>query len=237
MRRGLFVFLILSMLSAAALDQSYVQTVSRDGSSTIWKTMDLTIFANQLPAVAMQRMYEVCKSSPEISCDVDVEGKKVTISDSFTAGSYYTYSSDYGIPYITHTLTINQVPNDRFTVLLNKLLLAANTTASGGAAARPISLRDTAANAQTAAFLRQFNISITYTANMPQAISDAGPDAVINGSSASFDLGKVMEHSTPLIVRSSELNVPALIVIAAVIVLGALTLSFFGTKASRTKKK
>jgi hypothetical protein len=240
MRRAIFVFLLLLAAAHAALDQSYVQTVARNGSSAIEKTMEVTIFANQLTSDGLQRMQQVCASGPRFDCSVDVDAKTVLMREGFAPGGYYSFSTDYGVPSITYTLTIDRIPTDRFSNDLDRLLAAANVTdSSGGGAARPIDLKDAATNQENAVLLKQFKANITYTIRMPVAIYDAragGVQGSVSGNEVSFDLVEVLSESRPIVVRSSELNSGYLLAIGGVIVLAALSVTFFTSKGIRRKK-
>ncbi|MEW6722302.1 MAG: hypothetical protein AB1324_03505, partial [Candidatus Micrarchaeota archaeon] len=135
MRRELLASLILISAAFAALDQTYVHTILPDGSSEMEKTMEITIFSNQLTETGLEDMRELCATSSRVRCEVDVESKTVTMWDDFETGGYYTFSSDYGIPFITHTATIVKIPTDRFSVLLQRVLIDSNATppvAGGG---------------------------------------------------------------------------------------------------------
>lgn len=242
MRREIFALLLMAFVASAAIDQTYVQTVARNGASGIEKTMELAVFSNQLATEGLANMAAYCEKSSGINCSVDVGAKKVVITEEFSSGGYYVFSTDYGLPSITHTMTLNRVPTDKFSNALERLLVAANATeyAGSGGSARSIDLSDQEANAEAAAILKTLNANITYVVVMPSGVSEAKAGSVagvISGQRASFDLLAVMsEGGGPIVVKSQELNFGYLIAIAGVVVLGALALSFAGTKPARRKK-
>jgi len=242
MRREIFALMLLSVIAGAALDQSYVQTVSRNGASSIEKVMEVTLFSNQLSLEGLTRMAEVCRTSDTLECSVDVGNKKITMTESFSSGGYYTFSSEYGIPFITHTLTVSKVPTDKFSTSLEKLLVAANATdyAGGSGSVKPIDLVDREGNVEAVAALKMLKANITYTIIMPTSVSEAkagGISGEVAGASATFDIVSAMDESAPIVVRSQEPNYGYIIAIAGVVVLAALALSFLGTRPGKTVKR
>ncbi|MCI0504267.1 hypothetical protein L0Y65_06185 [Candidatus Micrarchaeota archaeon] len=242
MRREIFALLLLSVIGGAALDQSYMQAVSRNGASVIEKTMEVTLFSNQLSQEGLARMGEVCRTSDTLNCSVDVENKKITMAESFSSGGYYTLTSDYGIPFITYTLTLGKVPTDEFSNSLERLLVAANATeySGGSGAVKPIDLADREANAESAGVLKMLKANLTYTITMPSQVSEARAgniSGMVSGPSARFDLVSVMEESAPIVVRSQEPNYGYIIAIAGVVVLAALAFSFLGTRPDKAAKR
>ncbi len=239
MRREILALLLLALSASAAFDQTYLQTLSRDGNSTIEKTMQVTIFSNQLDSQAMAKMDEFCKGQTALDCSLDVGNKTITITDSFSSGGYYEYTTDYGLPYVTHTLTITRIPTDRFSTLLDRILSAANVSGSGGGGSvSPIDLRDNATNVQNAAYLRQFGANLTYTIIMPADISSAASGALnasVSGRTASFDLVGVLAESKPIVVRSQELNLGYITAIVGVLIIAALAVSFMGSKTVKRR--
>lgn len=242
MRREIFAILLMAVIASAAIDQSYVQTVFRGGASSVEKTMELAVFSNQLATEGLARMADYCEKPSSIDCSVDVEAKKVVITEEFSSGGYYVFSTDYGLPSITHTMTVNRVPTDKFSSALERLLVAANATeySGSGGSARSMDLSDAEANAEAAAILKTLKANITYVVVMPSGVSEAKSGNItgaVSGNRASFDLVEVMSaQGGPIVVKSQELNFGYLIAIAGIVVLGALALSFAGTKPSRRKK-
>jgi hypothetical protein len=238
MRREIVAFMLLAMAAGAALDQSYVQTVSRNGTSVIEKTMQITIFSNQLTAEALAKMDSFCKNQTRIICSVDAPNKTITMSDDFASGGYYEFTSEYGLPFVTHTLTISRIPTDRFSSLLDSVLLGANVTSSSGGSSTAIDLHDSATNRENSKVLRQLKANITYTVIMPIAVSEAkcgNVSGVVNGDQASFDLLDVLDQSQPIVVKSDEANLGYITVIAGIVVIVALAISFMGSKTIKRR--
>lgn len=238
MRREIVALLLLVLASGASLDQSYVQTVSRNGTSMIEKSMQITIFSNQLTADALAKMDAYCKAQKSAGCSVDTAAKTVTMSDGFTPGGYYEYSSDYGLPFITHTVKVTKVPTDRFSSILDGILRGSNVTSSSGGSTTALNLLNSKENRENAKVLRQLGVNITYEIVMPAPVSEASSGnltGTIDGQSARFDLVAVLDQSQPIIVKSNEANFGYLTVIAGLIVIVALAISFMGSKTIKRK--
>ncbi len=241
MRRVILALLLFSVMVNATLDQTYVHMVSRDGSSIITKTMDLTIFSNVLGEQAFARVDEICRTDVSVNCSVDAESKTITMTESFSEGNYYTFTTDYGLPFITHKLVVRRIPTDRFSSSLDQLLIAAGVVdSSERGSARPLDLRDKEATSENAYYLGMFNANLTYTIEMPAPVSEASAGSVngaITGNTAQFDLVDVFEESEYMTVTSNELNLGYLAAIAMAVVVIALALSFSGVRRSKRGKK
>jgi hypothetical protein len=230
------------MLSVATLDQTYVHMVDRDGNSVIEKTADLGLLSTELNPGAFERMAEVCSESAEFDCTVDVENKVVVLNDNLQSGGYYTYEVDYGFPFTTNTLTINSIPTDRFSRLLDRLFANADATNAPGTMASPLYLKDKEENQEGAALLKNIGITITYTIEMPVGISEASAGevvATIDGNRASFDFVEVLAVSEPMVVKSSDINYSYLVAVAGIVILVWLGWSFIRSqpKPKKSKKK
>jgi len=241
--KKMLVLLVLALAANAAIDQSYVQTLSGDGSSTIQKTMDLSLFANQLPASALSAMAAFCSNTTRIICSVDVDAKKISISESFQPGGYYTVTTEYDLFMVTHRIVVDRIPTDRFAADLDDVLLLSNVTSGTRQSnVAVLDLNDRQANAGIAATLRMFKANMTYAITMPgdiAAASAGNTGASVTGKTANFDLVAVMAQSAPLVVASRELNAVSIVALLAIVVLGALALSFFKSapKSGAKKKK
>lgn len=241
MRRELILLLALS-LAWGAVDQTYVHTVSRDGSSVMEKESELTIFATELDEEDFQRMKAVCESGSRVQCSVDVEEKTVSITEEFAAGGYYTYSTNYGFPFITYTMVVDKIPNDRFSSSLSRLLVEANVTdpSMGGGSVNPIDFEDAVNNREVARILRGIGANLTYIVNFPVPVSEASAGNVsgsISGNSVTFDLISLLEASEPVSIKSSELNLGYFVIIAGVLVVAGLAFSFFWSKPLKGPRK
>lgn len=240
MRREILALLILSTLVSAALDQSYVMTVDRDGNSEISKSMDFLVFTADFTAEDFAEVKEICQTDSEIDCGV--EGSTLTITEKFAPGQHYSYSADYGIPYITYSLTLKSIPADKFDSTMNRLLMKAGAGDSSASSGIPIDLSNANENQENAKLLRKYDVNITYDIIMPTGVSyskaNGSDSGAISGNTVSYDVVSLMEQSEQVSVKSSELNMGYLIILAAAVVLGALAFSFFNSKpVKKTDKK
>ncbi|MEW6748568.1 MAG: hypothetical protein AB1295_02595 [Candidatus Micrarchaeota archaeon] len=236
--RTILALLMLCVLSAATLDQRYVQVVERDGNTSIEKSADLGLLSVQMNPGAFDRMADICEQSSELHCSVDAENKVVTLTDQFQSGGYYTYESEYGLPFVTHTLTVDSIPTDRFARLMDRLFDNANATGMVSGAGGPLYLSQKEENARGAELLKELGVTITYTVELPSAVSEAragSVEAVVEGNLATFDLVAVLEDSEPLVVKSSELNFGYIVLVGGVAVLAALAWSFMGSRPKPRK--
>ena len=229
--RKFIVLLLLAALASGTFDQTYVQTLADNGSSVIVKTQDLSVFSGSVSFPALSR---ACADLTNVQCLVS--GQTMMISDSFAPdGSYYTYASDGGFPFITRTLLISRVPNDVFGADLSKVLDAANFTSTGGQSS-VIDL--TADNSGVVSALRQFDVNLTYVVNTPAVVSEAysgNLSGSISGERVTFNLIDVMATGQPIVIKTQELNVGALVLIIGVVVLAGLAYAFFVTSRKNEK--
>ncbi|MFH0738209.1 MAG: hypothetical protein V1827_06210 [Candidatus Micrarchaeota archaeon] len=239
MKTGFALLVLCTLLSAAAFEQTYVQTVSPDGSSDIIKSAELTVVAIPLAPGSFERMAEICQGSGG-RCSVDPETRMIVLSESFEPGTYYTYSTEYGILMTTHTLTVNSIPTDRFGKALDDLFLEAEAITEVGGPVRPIVLSEKARNKEGSDAIRSFGANLTYVVNMPGGVIEAHAgdmEAAIDGRSATFDLLEVMGDSEPLIIKSSEINLTYIVLFCGILVIGYLAYTFLKPQPAKKKKK
>ncbi|MBU0526932.1 hypothetical protein KKE92_00470 [Candidatus Micrarchaeota archaeon] len=238
MRREILVILLMCTLVSAGLDQSYIHIVDREGNSEITKTMDISAFMTDFEDGSMENVSDLCSIDPELRCSVD--GKVITITESFSPGEHYNFQVDYGIPFITYTLTQKKIPTDVFSVSLDKLLRKAGVIEGGvEGSADAIDLYNEEENKENAGFLRRFKVNLSYQITVPTTIDEAragNVSGIVDGSTATFDIVDLMEESQPIVIKNSELNMGYLVIIAAVIILGGLAYSFFKSKPAVKKK-
>lgn len=228
------VLLILSMSAFAALDQSYVQTVSFDGDSVIVKNMDVSLYSEMVPPGTFTRMAEICASGFSVPCKVDPVNKTVMMEERIGSGAgYYSFSVDYGFPFTRYVLVMDRIPTDRFSSDLDALLVAGNGTAAPGEVARPLELNKD--NSKTASAIRSMGASIKYSIKMPGGL-DTAPEGTVKDGMVEYDLVSLLERQGPITVTSSEINVPYVIIFAAAVVVAALAFSFIGSSKERGKE-
>ena len=232
MRREIFGILILCTLVSAGLDQSYVHDVSRDGTSTITRTIDVSAFTAQLEDDAIERIDETCKGNPNLACSVDLEREAITMRQEFPARDY-SFEANHGLFFIDYQVTIRIIPTDDFGSSLEELMLKSGVLEEGSEEdLEPIDLNNKQQNLAIAAFLEMFESEFSYQVNMPSAIQEANAGE-INGRTLNIDMIDVMKDSETIVIKSSEANWVNIFVLASVIAIGALTLSFFLSKKQK----
>ncbi len=221
--RNLIVLLLLATLASGTFDQTYVQTLDQYGNSVIVKTQDLSVFSN---SVSFPALAEACAAMSSVQCSVT--GQTMIITERFASnGGYYTYMTDGGFPLITNTLIINKVPNDVFGDDLARVLYAANVSGSGG---QNSAIDLTADNKEVVSVLKQFKVKLTYIVDLQTGASEASAGNVtgsISGNTVTFNLVDAMAAGQPIVIKSRELNVGAILLIIGVLVLVWLAYSFF----------
>jgi len=238
------IFLMLMLLSTAtfAVSQAYVQTVDRDGSSVMVRELDTSMFAALLKPDALGNMALMCKAGFQDGCAVDTAAGTINTTVKLSqADGYYTFTTDYGFPFVTHTLTVYRLPTDRFGEELDALLAATNASQNPPSGTRLEAIDLSADNSQLISYAKMFGVKMTYVSVMPSAVEQASSGdvaAAVTDGSASFDLIAVLATSKPIVVQSRELNYTYLVLLVALVVLAALAYSFFTAvpKGERERK-
>jgi hypothetical protein len=195
----------------------YTHALDPSGSSVISKASDLTPVLQSYPG-SLDKIKDTCNVDPSLGCSVS--GTEITISQPVAADNpYYTVSTEIGFPFITTTLTVDQVPVDLFDSALNRVLTSAGLTSSKSNA-KPIDLRDKSRDALLADAWSQSGMQINYSVVMP------------NGQVSSYNIIALMADSAPIVVTTQEPNWGLIVLVIGVLVLAAFALSFL-----RQKKK
>lgn len=230
--RRLIILVLACLLLTGAVQQSYYQVVERSGSSEIQRVSDIGLFANFLPPGSIDAMADVCEARI-LRCDLEKDELVLTLYDDFESdGVYYTLETDEGFLYTGYTMTIVRIPTDRFSELTEELLMEAGAVEADGSPAAAIVL----GSSETRSMAREMaaiGVEITYTVELPGEITEARSgdvEAAVSGNTAEFDLLEVMVSGENIVVKSREFNFLYILLIAIVIVMGALALSFFWEK-------
>jgi hypothetical protein len=222
-RQYIIVALLAACLMLTGSTQTYVHTFDSSGNSFIAQKMDLSSYIRSYPAGSLDRLRNACSATPALGCSVN--GTTMTLSLQMAQGSgYYTFQSEYGLPFITSTLTIEKIPTDQFDAAFNRVLVAVDLTTSRSAA-KPIDLRDAATDTRLAAAWKSVGMNRTYTVVMP------------DGHSETYDLVALLANPGPVTVTVQDLNLGAIALIVGVVVLAAFSASFFLTKKKKKAGK
>lgn len=237
---GLILFSILFL--GGCISQTYHQKVDYEGKSVISNVIDLSSikgyfnqlgfdseeqFSSNITSFSIDACAKITKKDKTIDCTV--ADATITLRRNFTSkDGYYTFSVIEGVPYKVYRLTVNKIPVDRFGKAAQGLKFLSY---SEPGMVNPIDLKkkeDNAISAQGFGAIPGF--SFVYQAEVPGEITSAYAGdykATVSGSTASFDLVKVMGNSSPLIVESRELNVLLLVVGFGFAILVILAAMFF----------
>jgi len=220
MRNIAILMFAVSILLTGAIAQEYTHDVGRNGDSVITKTFDTTL----LHGYDMEKIAAVCDTG-EYGCAV--EGGKISLAIAIDETSkYYEAETEYGIPFITYTLSLRVVPTDLFSEQMNMILVAAGYDEGAEIPETEIWKK----NAEAASMLRQYG-DISYTVNMPGGVVEAGIGE-ISGSSVTFLFSEAYSTEGNIVIKSQEINSGYLVLGLMIVVLIVFALSF-GMKKKR----
>ncbi len=240
MIRKIFVILLFSVIMLnATIDQTYVQHITRDGSSTITKTDDISLFSSMLGgSEALINIDNACKTDEDLACKFDIQEKIIELTSDFEPGSQYKFEVNYGIPFIEYKLTIKKIPTERFSSQLDNILMKANVIESPGKSVKDIELE--AGDAEIIDYMRLLGMTMSYQITMPGEIYSTSSGVVVSDTdknSATFDILDRIERAEYVTIKSRELNLGYLTIIAMAIVLFGLAWSFINAKNKGNKKR
>jgi len=225
MRNIAILMFAVSILLTGAIAQEYTHDVGRNGDSVITKTFDTTL----LHGYDIEKIAAVCDTG-EYGCAVE-EGKMSIALIIDESSKYYDEETEYGIPFITYTLSLRMVPTDLFSEQMNMILVAAGYGEGAEIPETEIWKRDT----EAASLLREYG-DISYSVNMPGGIVEAGVGE-ITGSSVTFLFSEAYGTEGNIMVKSQEINSGYLVLGIMVVVLIAFALSFGMKKKKMAPKK
>ena len=227
--RTLLAVMLLSVLLTGSIFQTYEHSVEPDGDSVVVKEMDTGLFLGMLGDGAGEKIENACSLDPTLECSFS-DGTLKMMEEFSTSENYYSFEVGYGLPYIEYELIVKKIPIEKFSERLDNILLAAGlVNETAGSYGDAMNLLDSEENRESASFMRESGLDISYVAVMPGEIVEAyagGASGTINGSRAEFLLSDVLYESQPVVVRSREINWGYIVLIAAIIVLAAFALSF-----------
>ncbi len=218
MRNIAILMFAVSILLTGAIAQEYTQTVERDGDSRITKTFATTL----LHGYDIEAIEAVCENE-EYSCSIENGKMSITIS-AYEGSKYYQEETDYGLPFITYTLTLRSVPTDLFSQKLNEILVASGQEERTEVPATEIWKRDS----EAVSTLRSFG-DISYTIYMPGWISETNIGEV-KDSAVTFMFSEAYQEETSIIIKSQDINSGYFVLVVMAIVIVAFTFSFLKKK-------
>ncbi len=218
--KSIFVLVLLFAVASAALDQNYVQSFNNSGSSISLKSMDISVFSGTLSSQELSLLNQNCVLNH--GCSFNKSSNIIILSEELTPQEgYYDFNADYSLPFITYTVKINSLPNDRFSSDLTSMM----GLAPGNY--QPTDFNKD--NSGTAKFLGKLNANFSYEVIMPAQIDQASAGAIngtIVGNVVTFNLLDVMNQKGPITITAHELNLTYIIIVIAIIVIVAIAISF-----------
>ncbi|MFH1222014.1 MAG: hypothetical protein V1492_02925 [Candidatus Micrarchaeota archaeon] len=208
------LFAVFVLLTGATM-QGYSQAVAKDGSSVITKTFDAAALGSSAPAVQ-----KACAENASLNCQVENGKMQVSITVPKT-NPYYQLKADYGLPYISYTMTINAIPDDLFSAQLNQILAAAGAPKGG-----TYDASDLKKNTETASLLKQLG-DTGYNVQMPGEVTETnfGQKTAIT-----FLLSDVYAQGGPIIIKAQELNFSYIILILMIVTIAGFAAWFLFRK-------
>jgi len=221
MKNVLFLFLLSAVLVSSAA-QSYVQNMDATGRAAVEERRDMSVFLQLLPGGSLGKIADTCASIPSLSCSVSGNIMTTRIQLGPDSG-YYSFDTQYGLPFLTTTLTVNRLPTDMFDASVSDIMNKAGVTSGKGRAA-PIDLNDKGANAATAAAWKEAGLDIDYSIVMP------------NGHTETYRLTDLLADSHPIVITTQEPDFGLMALIIGILVLAAFAFSFFGKRKKAGKR-
>ncbi|MFH1394018.1 MAG: hypothetical protein ABII71_01875 [Candidatus Micrarchaeota archaeon] len=240
MRRIILLLMASSLLFTGSVTQIYHQVVGESGNSVIGDELDVSFIVQLMPDNFLSSIATTCAFDKELGCSVDEENKWVYMSREFSSGgSYYSFSAEYGIPYVDYSLTVNKLPKDQFSKEMERIMVASGMDVVEGTSVAPLDFRDADECRKMASSMELFGMEILYRVEMPGSIVSAQAGAAgaeVSGSTATFSLSEVLAEQAPLVVKSRQVNWLYIFVIGGAIVVAALAVTFLKPRKARTAR-
>jgi hypothetical protein len=234
MKRIFLFFMLLTITMCIAISQTYVHIVNQDETSSITQITDLAIyglFDSSMPT----KMADTCKKVSEPDIDCTVTGNRLNLNTTMNKNNgYFTLENDYGFPYITYTLTINALPNDKF----HAAMIKASGVSTQAAESQNLSKKED--NKILSSQLKAMNMELNYVVALPGELISATAgsyQANISNGSALFVMSDVFADSEPLVIKSKSLNLGALAMLVGVVFLVVLAYLYLKSKQRKTESE
>lgn len=211
MGRTLVAIVLLAVLALAGCVDVFVrQEVMRDGTSIITNSVDLS----RLPAPPTEgQLVDACNSieSKQESINCTVKGLVMSLSKNLTPSEGgYVFTAEPQFPYKVYTLRVDRIA----TLGAEESGFASEYAekASGG-------LQLTGTSSKSAALgMERVGMRVYYTIKMPGEIVEAEGGNIVSRNTVTYDVLKLMREGKAITVKSQELDLIPLAVIALVAV-------------------
>jgi hypothetical protein len=227
----LAVALILLLSGCVSVD--YTHKVERNGDSVLSTKIDMSAITKLAAGMNASKGSETDLEFAKVCDDAKKQNSNITCTYASgiitlsgplkNDGKQYAFSTDRGLTTVRYTLTLEKLPE-----IVSGLGQNLSGAAGGQAVQQPQeSLKFTDPKAAQQAKQSASLMKIAYTVEMPGKIVQAEGADVVSGSSAKFDVLKMMENSQNIVVVSEEADYTELgYLVAVVLVLGGIFMLF-----------
>ncbi len=231
----LSILIVMSVVFSATMDHTYMQTINEKGDSFFTRITRGEVFPEGSNTSAIE---QICQEGVIAKCKVNQSSQTTQIDITLKEKEgYYTISTDYGFPFITHVVKIERIPTDKISEQMIEILKQSGFTKR----IQPASAVDLLAdNKESARALKSFQANIQYEIKVPGLINEATfAEQRINfeGEKVTIDFTKLLEKQGELKIVSSEMNWAYISAAVAVLVIVAFGASFIFDKKVQMQKQ
>lgn len=231
----LSILIVMSVVFSATMDHTYMQTINEKGDSIFTRITKGEVFPEGSNTSAIE---QICKEAVVARCMINQSSQTTQIEITLKEKEgYYTISTEYGFPFITHIVKIERIPTDKISEQMIQILKQSGFTKR----IQPASAVDLLAdNKESARALKSFGAEIEYEVKVPGLINEASfAEEKINfqGERATVDFTKLLEKQGELKIVSSEMNWAYISAVIAVLVIVAFGASFIFDKKVQMQKQ
>lgn len=231
----LSILIIIGIVFSATMDHTYMQEIDEKGNSVFTRVTKGEVFPEGSNQSAIE---QICKENIVATCKINQSSQttQITIKMKESEG-YYSIDTDYGFPFITHTITVEKIPTDKISEDMIKVLKQSGFSKRiQGASAVDL----LANNAESARALKSFQANIQYQLIVPGLINEAtfAEERIeFSGEKIEIDFTKLLEKQGELKIVSSEINWAYVSAVIAVLVIVAFGASFVFDKKVQKQKQ
>jgi len=230
-RRLMALALVLAFLfQSGCVSVDISQKVERDGSSFMENRIDMGGMESVGTLSASDLCDKITSAEASVGCRLDDDILILNRTLKATDGMYY-FNRTSEFPYAVYALEVREAP-----AILNAD--TATEAGLGGEAKDPIDFKDPSAK-PTAAMLRAAGVRLTYDIEMPgEMLSAENGEIIVGGAGkgmARYDIVRLMDEGQYIVVRSKELDMPAILMAvgAAVLLIGGIVVAMVLNKAMK----
>lgn len=231
----LSLLIFVSVVFSATMDHTYIQKIDEKGNSIFTRVTKGEVFPEGSNQSAIE---QICSEKVVANCKINQSSQTTQIIINMKESEgYYSIDTDYGFPFITHTIKIEKIPTDKISEEMITILKQSGFTKR----IQPASAVDLLAdNRESARALKEFQTNIQYELTVPGLINEASfaEEAVeFQGEKVTIDFVKLLEKPGELKIVSSEMNWAYISAAIAILVIVAFGASFVFDKKVQKQKQ